>query len=65
MSSKRRVRRRTCKRKKKYEAVEAQAAAKAQRGHTAYKCRFCSGWHTGHTPRRVRQSMKARKNNAT
>lgn len=27
----------------------------------AYPCRFCGGWHVGHTPLRVQQAIAARR----
>lgn len=68
MSSKRAVRRKSCKRKV---AHANPARAYAARGYIArrspehgafmsvYRCQFCHKWHVGHTPYRVRQAMAA------
>lgn len=65
MSSKRAIRRKQCKGKVRYDTQVA-----AQRGigrlrrdtgsvgfYTAYRCDFCGGFHFGHTPKRIRQSI--------
>lgn len=59
MSSKRRIRRRSCSRKVRYADTAAAAAAMQrvirQKGWTgrmnAYRCAFCGGAHFGHAPR--------------
>ncbi len=59
MSSKRALRRKSCRHKVRHLTAEcAQAtirALHAQRGcqgrMNAYLCRFCNGYHIGHTPR--------------
>ena len=58
MSSRRRLRRRSCARKRRYpSAALAARAAEAVAARTprlsgcplrAYPCRFCAGWHVGH-----------------
>jgi hypothetical protein len=57
VSSRRRLRRRSCIRKHRYPtgavAARAAAAIQARRPATpaplhAYPCRFCAGWHIGH-----------------
>lgn len=60
MSSKRRLRRRACESKRRYDtAYEAYSARRSVqsrnekvRGYTTrmnvYKCKFCGGYHTGH-----------------
>lgn len=51
MSSKRRIRRRSCTKKVRY-ATRADAREVAKRLHiTTYHCQFCNGWHIGHTKR--------------
>lgn len=58
MSSKRRLRRKSCEGKQRYAShVQAHAAISAQawkwRGHmSAYTCPHCGRVHIGHTPRR-------------
>lgn len=67
MSSKRALRRRQCKGKVRYDSqMAAQAAIGRLRRNTgamgwysAYRCRWCGGFHFGHTPQRVRQAMSA------
>jgi hypothetical protein len=58
VSSRRRLRRRSCARKRRYpSAVLAVRAAAAIQGRrepaatplSAYPCGFCAGWHIGHT----------------
>ena len=67
MSSKRAERRRSCERKLTYDSLEEALAAKREiwRVHrdslTAYRCRFCSQFHLGHAPQRVRRSIAARR----
>lgn len=68
MSSKRAIRRKSCKGKVRYTSQPAAQAAigrlrrntKSTGWFTAYACQFCGGFHFGHTPRRVRQAMGAR-----
>ncbi len=67
MASKRGLRRRACKRKKRYESKELADIAvhnlwkyKGERVHS-YKCDFCGGWHVGHMPWKQVQAMIARK----
>jgi len=54
---------RACKGKVKYGTMgEAALAAKSAERHyrawfTAYQCRYCGGYHFGHPPRQVRQSI--------
>lgn len=62
MSSKRRIRRKQCTRKKRYDYMaEAVWVAKQLRakGHKvrAYRCTFCGGWHVGHTPRHIARQL--------
>lgn len=60
MSSKRRIRRKSCKGKRRYLSITeaARAAWSMQRRATpgehisAYHCQFCGGHHIGHTPHR-------------
>lgn len=68
MSSKRAIRRKQCKSKTRYDTQgQAQRALNGLRRNTgdssvmtAYHCRWCGGFHFGHTPYRVRLSMGAR-----
>lgn len=56
MSSKRRIRRRSCSRKVRHETADQARAAmsaltrtKGWTGHMqVYRCRFCGGYHFGH-----------------
>lgn len=56
MSSKRRIRRKSCKGKVRHTCLEhAHAALRALRKvdedrMSAYRCQFCGGFHVGHTP---------------
>lgn len=55
MSSKRRIRRRSCEGKKAYTREEAKdAAARVSRNSgeklVSYRCQFCRRWHIGHPP---------------
>lgn len=67
MASKRRLRRKACTGKVRYETAQAAqhaATAACRRAHAwivAYGCRFCGGHHIGHPPKNVRQSIKARR----
>lgn len=69
MASKRNLRRKACTGKVRYDNANAaqQAAHSACRNTggwiVAYGCKFCGGHHIGHPPARVRQSIKARKEN--
>lgn len=63
MSSKRRIRRKACKGKQRFETLDAAwtACRTVVRHHkkrgidptpmNAYGCKFCGGFHFGHTPR--------------
>lgn len=56
MSSKRRIRRKSCTGKVRHESAAAGWAAinslhrtRGDQGRmTAYRCQFCKGWHVGH-----------------
>jgi len=66
MSSKRAKRRKECERKSRYTEYGAHKRAAALAHATgqrisAYRCKWCGGWHVGHTPYRVRQSMRDRR----
>lgn len=62
MSSKRAIRRRSCKSKQRHEthsaAIAGMRSMKKASGSTtfyaAYKCVFCGGWHYGRPPGRKR-----------
>lgn len=68
MASKRAQRRKACTGKTRFATHQAAAAAAAALRHnkpgtgllTTYLCPFCSGYHFGHPPARVRQSIAAR-----
>ena len=61
MSSKRRIRRRSCTGKKRYTTGAAAQAAisslhhrKGYQGYMqVYRCSFCNGYHFGHPPRNL------------
>jgi hypothetical protein len=62
MSSKRRLRRRSCERKRRYDRLAAIKRAKSLRhrsaSYHAYECAFCGGWHVGRrNRRRVRRAQ--------
>jgi hypothetical protein len=66
MASKRRIRRKSCTGKIRHASKEeARIAAQKLRAKGeivgVYLCRFCNGWHVGHTPRKIRRIMRARK----
>lgn len=56
MSSKRRLRRRSCEGKVRHESAAGANIARAKLARrdddrmNAYHCRFCGGWHVGHAP---------------
>lgn len=54
MSSKRALRRKQCKGKVRHEteayALIALRNTRSIGNLSAYSCRFCGGWHIGHTP---------------
>ena len=63
MSSKRRIRRRSCGRKRAYPTKLAaqidarQATRRDARKINAYRCRFCHQWHIGHAPAWVNRKV--------
>lgn len=58
--------RRACEGKRRYSSeTEAYAAKKSLMAKDGarmnfYSCPLCQGWHVGHTPKSVRQSVRAR-----
>ena len=68
MASRRAERRKACTGKQRFgteqdarRAIWSLRSRKPDSGWlTAYKCRFCGGFHFGHPPRRVRQAISAR-----
>ncbi len=64
MSSKRHVRRKQCTGKVTHatmQAAEEAARASSRKFKTrlsAYKCRFCGGYHVGHTPAKLRRKLQ-------
>lgn len=66
MSSKRHLRRRACRSKARYnEREDAKRAAWEARQRTGsliwpYGCRWCKGYHIGHPPKEVIQSVRAK-----
>lgn len=69
MASKRNKRRRSCIGKRRFASqIDAFNALRNLNRHlsrrdkmTPYRCKFCTGFHFGHTPARVRQSMAAKR----
>ncbi len=67
MASKRRIRRIQCGGKTRYGAQDAAWAGlrqhlkrKKESWHMSpYPCRFCRGWHIGHTPKRKKTTHEA------
>lgn len=65
MASKRRIRRKSCTGKQRYASeLDARRGLFGLRragigGLVPYRCAFCSAFHVGHPPRRVRQAMAA------
>jgi hypothetical protein len=62
MSSKRRIRRRSCESKQRHEDLTGAIAHCKSLGWLwhPYKCRFCHSWHVGRLSRRARMSMRAK-----
>lgn len=62
MSSKRRVRAKSCEGKVRHETAAAAwvAAGKTGKGVTSYKCRFCRKFHVGHEPGKQKRRHVAR-----
>lgn len=66
MASKRRIRRKMCGKKRRYNTQEeaVKAIYHARLGGvvtgkiTAYKCPFCGGFHWGHKPKGVTRGVK-------
>lgn len=68
MSSKRRIRRRSCQGKMAYPTQKAAVwnAGRLRREHqggtwAAYRCRWCGKWHVGRPSAAERRSMRARR----
>ena len=66
MASKRRIRRRACTGKVQHTKDSAFNAALSLRKRTservdAYPCEFGDHWHVGHRPKKVQQSISARR----
>ena len=64
MASKRRLRRKACTGKVRFDTAQAAQAAACRRAHAwivASGCRFCGGHHSGHPPKNVRYAIKARR----
>lgn len=68
MASKRRLRRKACTGKVRYGTQEdcdkvmraVNSKSEVRQRMSAYKCKFCNGWHFGHTPKKVIQSINAK-----
>ena len=66
MASKRAQRRKECSRKRRFETHhDAAAALRRLKGRhqrsdrmSVYRCRWCGGYHFGHTPLRVRLAIE-------
>ncbi len=64
MASKRAIRRKACEQKTRYTTAEdAGTAARRNSKFTdsrigSYKCKFCQGWHIGHTPKSIIRAME-------
>lgn len=67
MASKRRLRRRSCERKKRHAKRDAIGIAKSMRRRgkmvSAYSCQFCGGWHVGRLDKTSRHSLAGRLHN--
>jgi len=69
MASKRRQRRKACDGKVRYKTSKSAHNEAFRRMResgewlNSYKCAFCKGFHIGHPPKRVRQSILARRSN--
>ncbi len=69
MSSKRRIRRRNCDKKKRYVTIEEANGARTslwkngERGLNIYKCQFCNGYHIGHRNRNQANGYRYAKEN--
>lgn len=67
MASKRHLRRKSCDGKKKYPNSAIASNAAFARGRISkswiipYRCKFCGGYHIGHPPKHVRQSILAKR----
>lgn len=69
MASKRRLKRKSCTGKVKYETFEEanrvlfnfKRFKKEKSPMSVYRCKFCNGFHFGHTPWQVIQAMKDRR----
>lgn len=62
MSSKRRLRRRSCEKKLRHEnKIEAIAHSRSMGlPWHPYKCRFCKGWHVGRLTKKAKMAWRAR-----
>lgn len=67
MSSKRRLRRRSCEGKIRHTSKENARAAirsmshnKIYGGQWPYKCQFCKGWHVGRPDKKRKKGMRAK-----
>jgi hypothetical protein len=68
MASKRRLRRKSCGSKRRFNTYQEAASAmvrmkirtKTRDDLHTYACKFCGGYHFGHTTQRVRQIIAAR-----
>ncbi len=67
MASKRHQRKKACEWKRSYATQAAAVAAviglRKRTGDStrAYRCPFCGAWHHGHTARRTKQALRAKR----
>lgn len=67
MASKRHIRRKQCEGKLRFpdQIAAERHARRNSRAHrtwlTAYHCSFCSGYHVGHPPARIRRAIQAKR----
>lgn len=66
MSSKRRIRRKSCEGKRRHkthdDAVKEMCEGRIREGLTVYKCRFCHQYHVGHKTKAARRAtMQSRR----
>jgi hypothetical protein len=62
VSSKRRIRRRSCEGKQRHEDETGAVAHCKSLGWSwrAYRCKFCKGWHVGRPTKKAKMAMRAR-----
>jgi len=63
MASKRQIRRKECGDKRKFNTHDEANSVRHnyyRAKYSVYKCKWCGGFHIGHTPYSVRQMLRAR-----